>query len=270
MPNLTDFFKNNDKNQDSLGKMIEPLKRSFGIDVFWYSTIEENGQFSTLCTYDDAFGYFWENGCYRDMGFYVTPARLKSGYFLLDHDADYKKYMDGNPAEYPLFHPFLIIRKENKNRANLFGFASKTITPTLPSLYINNLSLLNSFVDYVMEDPKDKNCLLDLIELVGHDAFYKRNYGDAYIANPEQSRAFLRQIGVSRELLTAALGLSSREKEVLLACVEGKTAAQNGQELHLSPRTVQSYLENTKNKLGILSREELLECGKLLKMGGFL
>ncbi|MCE5295278.1 MAG: LuxR family transcriptional regulator [Chlamydiales bacterium] len=268
--NFTDFFKYNDRHQDYLGKVVDPLKRSFGLDVFWKSSIKEDGQFSTICSYTEAFGHFWENQCYRDMAFYVTPRRLKSGYFLLDHDVDYTKYMDSARVKHPLYHPFLIIRKEGKNKANLFGFASTQVTPALPSLYMNNLPLLNSFLDYISEDSKTKEGLIDLVELIGSDSFYNRQYGENSVPKPEQSSPFLRQLGLSKELLNAALKLSIREKEVLLACVDGKTAAQNGEELDLSARTVQFYLENTKNKLGVLSRDELLHCGKLLKIGGFL
>ena len=100
MQNFTDFFRNNDKNLDFLGKISEPLKRAFGIDVFWSSTVHEDGKFDCLCSYDDAFGYFWENECYNDMAFYVAPSHLKSGYFLLDHDVDYSKYMYNTHEKY--------------------------------------------------------------------------------------------------------------------------------------------------------------------------
>ncbi len=270
MQNFNDLFKGNEKEQDYLEKLVDPLKRLFGIDVFWYSTMHDTGQFNTVCSYNDAFCHFWENECYLDMAFYVSPSRLKSGYFLLDYDADYKKYVDGIQVKYPLFHPFLIIKKENDTRATLFGFASTKPMPLLPSIYVNNLPLLNSFIDYVLEDPKTEDGRLNLAKLLGHDAFYKRNYGKSSTPNLNERSAFLREIGIPKELLNAACRLTAREKEVLLACVDGKTAAQNGKELNLSVRTVQSYLENTKNKLGILSRGELLECGKLLKMGGFL
>ena len=270
MKKFTDFFRNNDQNQDFLSKLTDPLKKSFGIDVFWSSTLLENGQFSCLCSYNDAFGHFWENQCYKDMGFYVCPSRLKSGYFLLDHDADYKKYMDNTQVKYPLFHPFLIIRKEGKNKANLFGFASKQHTPSLPSLYINNLSILNSYLDYFIEEQNDQNTVINLAQIRGYDAFYKMHYGENCLPSPDRNSSFLKQIGVSKDFSSGALGLSAREKEVLLGCLAGKTATQNGEELGLSARTVQFYIENTKNKLGTMSRKELLENGRLLKMAGFL
>lgn len=270
MQNFRDFFRNNDKNLDFLGKVCEPLKRAFGIDVFWSSTIHEDGKFDCLCSYDDAFGYFWENECYNDMAFYVAPSHLKSGYFLLDHDADYTKYMDNTHEKYPLYHPMLIIRKESKNRAKLFGFAAKKYNPALPSLYLNNLAILNSFFDYYFASQKEQMFQMDLAHLRGHDAFYKRQFGQDCFATPEAFSAFLKQLGLSMELLTAAKYLTVREKEVLSFCVDGSTAQETGEELGLSRRTVQFYLENVKNKLGILSREELLQYGRLLKMSGFL
>jgi DNA-binding CsgD family transcriptional regulator len=40
--------------------------------------------------------------------------------------------------------------------------------------------------------------------------------------------------------------------------------------LELSPRTVQYYIENVKDRLGIITREELIQSGQLLKMSGLL
>ena len=164
----------------------------------------------------------------------------------------------------------LMIRKEGKNTAKFFGFAAKKYTPALPSLYLNNLTLLNSFFDYYFATQKEQMSQIDLARLRGHDAFYKRQYGHDCHPTPEAFSAFLKQLGLSRELLIAARSLTVREKEVLLFFVDGSTAQETGEELGLSFRTVQFYLENVKSKLGILSREELLQNSRLLKMGGFL
>lgn len=58
--------------------------------------------------------------------------------------------------------------------------------------------------------------------------------------------------------------LSDRERECLQQLLLGKTATEIGQALHLSPRTVESYLENLKEKLSCHSKRELFSRAQLL------
>jgi DNA-binding CsgD family transcriptional regulator/predicted SnoaL-like aldol condensation-catalyzing enzyme len=57
--------------------------------------------------------------------------------------------------------------------------------------------------------------------------------------------------------------LSDREVDCLQQLLLGKTAIEIGQFLHLSPRTVESYLENLKEKLSCDSKRELFSRAQL-------
>lgn len=59
------------------------------------------------------------------------------------------------------------------------------------------------------------------------------------------------------------VSLSDREIECLQQLLHGKTAMEIGQFLHLSPRTVESYLENLKEKLSCHSKRELVSRAQL-------
>ncbi len=272
MNKFCDLINNNEKWHDRLDQMIDPLQRSFGIDVFWHVTVHHTGQLSSLCSYHDAMQHFWENKCYNDMDFFISPCQLKNGYFLLNYDAGYEKYLDGITGKYFLHHPFLMIRKEGKNKAHLFGFSSKKNNPALPSLYMNNLPLLNGYLDHYLQQNrsvfhKSYDSAVDMVVLRGQSDFFGKKYGEESLGGKNLS--ILKELGLNSFHLKAASRLSAREKQVFYACVEGKTANQNGEELGLSPRTVYFYLEHVKDKLGIFSRDELIQTGKLLEMSGF-
>lgn len=65
----------------------------------------------------------------------------------------------------------------------------------------------------------------------------------------------LEERGVARERRALmALGLSSRQAEVLELVALGRTNAQVASDLHLSARTVQKHLENIYDRLGVRSR----------------
>ncbi|MBS3903877.1 MAG: response regulator transcription factor [Simkania sp.] len=52
--------------------------------------------------------------------------------------------------------------------------------------------------------------------------------------------------------------------------LQGETARSIGERLHLSSRTVESYLENIKNKLNCYQKTELLKRAQELQDYGFL
>lgn len=273
--NFKEFLRNNEKQQDTLKKLTEPLERSFGIDVFWHATVHNDGLSSNICNYNDSFCHFWENHWYQSIDFMVSPEHLNEGYFFLDYDNRYNKYTQKTAQKYPIYHPFMIIRKEGNHKANLFGFSSKRYLANLPSLYINNLSILNSYIDYFLKSdsnyktPSGEN-MIDLATVRGKDFYYGQRYGEGSLPQKKQNTSFLKQIGVCPNLLKAAENLTKREKEVLLTYLERKTAAQIGEELGLSHRTIQTYIENFKNKLSAFTKEELIASGKILNMAGLL
>ena len=53
--------------------------------------------------------------------------------------------------------------------------------------------------------------------------------------------------------------LSMRENEILCMVVEGKTSAEIGESLHLSPKTVESYRSRMMQKLGLSDMPELIK-----------
>jgi DNA-binding NarL/FixJ family response regulator len=53
--------------------------------------------------------------------------------------------------------------------------------------------------------------------------------------------------------------LSVRENEILCLVVEGKTSAEIGRSLHLSPKTVESYRSRMMQKLGVSDMPELIK-----------
>lgn len=55
------------------------------------------------------------------------------------------------------------------------------------------------------------------------------------------------------------LNLSPREQEILFYLIRGKTAKSTAKLLNLSPRTVETYLQHLKTKLGCRTKSELIE-----------
>ena len=58
---------------------------------------------------------------------------------------------------------------------------------------------------------------------------------------------------------TSSAKRSDREVEVLEQAATGKTNAEIGEALYISPRTVAQHLRSVYNKLGVNSRKELIQ-----------
>ncbi len=54
------------------------------------------------------------------------------------------------------------------------------------------------------------------------------------------------------------LNLTNKETDCLYYLIQGKSAKQIGKELALSPRTIEFYLNNAKNKAGCKSNSEII------------
>lgn len=271
---FTDFFKNNLQCNDALESILEPLKVHFGIDIFWYGSLDENGHFYNICSHIDLFESGWENECYKKVPYLIAPENLLSGYFYLDFDQKFQEALTPLEKNLTAYNSFMILRKKSPKTAQFFGFAAKTYNPHLASFYCNNVDILNKYVDYFLSEMTKKRSLqdramVDLKSLRKKEYLNARYNGNTIVQN-QGLTDLLQKMGMSKQLLNASKGLSPREKQVLNALVDKQTASETGGQLGLSHRTVQFYLENTKNKLGLYSRAELAECATLLKMAGYL
>lgn len=61
--------------------------------------------------------------------------------------------------------------------------------------------------------------------------------------------------------------ITKREQDCMKLTICGKSARQVGQELGISQRTVEEYLNNLKKKLGVKSKPELIEKVISILMG---
>lgn len=77
--------------------------------------------------------------------------------------------------------------------------------------------------------------------------------GGGYYTNPEMEN------GRSRKSSTKALFLTKREKQIITLTTEGRSSAEIGDELFLSPHTVNTHRRNIYSKLGVSNIKELIK-----------
>ncbi|HEV2614577.1 MAG TPA: helix-turn-helix transcriptional regulator [Gammaproteobacteria bacterium] len=88
------------------------------------------------------------------------------------------------------------------------------------------------------------------------DAMSLHNFGHAFLALMSTGLLNTTQLPIN---IRHDIYFSRREEEVLAQLVRGKTAKQIGEKLNLSPRTIESYIENMKIKTNCQSKFELID-----------
>ena len=84
--------------------------------------------------------------------------------------------------------------------------------------------------------------------------------GDMYFSNPITHTLITDYMQARTDTQADTLNsLSPRENEILCLVVDGKTSAEIGECLHLSPKTIESYRSRMMQKLGIADLTELVK-----------
>ena len=163
-----------------------------------------------------------------------------------------------------------IIMDVDGETAKGYGFAVTQPLQDITNTVINNLYSFKRFIHYFHNEAEEALKLMkkNSVDIISEcaDSFYKPTQYFDKLASTTDPTAFLKVIDPKQfEMLKS---LSKRENECLKWLLRGLSAVQIGKKIHLSPRTVEFYIENVKNKLGCSTKQELFEI--LLNCNDFL
>lgn len=189
---------------------------------------------------------------------------------MYDHitQPNFKKYLHQAKKDTGLDHGFSIINK-TADKVTIVGFAAPKKHRNLLPLYLNELPLFYHFIQYYIEEMnkiiiKMENDPIELYPLLGN-SFLSSGFENVQMSKV-QKQQFLHHIKYKEVGDT----LSEREKQCLQALLQGKSAKATAAALDLSPRTVEHYLENAKQKLACYNKSDLFAKAKELKNMGLL
>jgi len=140
--------------------------------------------------------------------------------------------------------------------------ATKKILESSPQVRIIILSMLGT-ADHVFRALQAGVRGFLLKESAGRevvDAVEAVYSGDMYFSRPITNTLVNDYMQMRQETDADTIEkLSLRENEILCLVVEGKTSAEIGRDLHLSPKTVESYRSRIMQKLGVSDLPELIK-----------
>lgn len=251
------------KFADEIAKKTRLLHDYFGIECFAYQKIELNGDYICLSDQPDLMTYCLENKIYIDSPYLRHPGSFHSGLIFNDRQIPANEPTNLLNISGKVFDPnntVAMIQKE-LNHVELIYMIGKPNNQRLNTLAWNHQLLLKRFIEHFKNELSpiflqlDKDSI-NLAAIMPHN-FYREDQL-SYRLTQELQCNFLKALGY-QDVFSKAQILSCREKECLRMLLQGKTAKETAAKLVLSARTVESYLENMKSKLGCMNKSDLFD-----------
>lgn len=183
--------------------------------------------------------YFWRIG---------TPEKRKYYEILYEED---------------LWNTFVLYQKQ-KDFIEGFYFILPELNEKMDFL-LKNFGAFQRFVYYFQNKTnhlKDYDNYSDLIRFnVGEPGLSpKKNIMSNFLDNTPINN-------ISIEIQNQVIAITRREAECLDLFSKGKTSKEIARSLNISPRTVEQYVTNLKNKSGINSKSNLIDIFRKVKVG---
>ena len=253
---------------DKLNIFCTPLTDYLNISQFYYYHVSNAGHLVSLGS-----NHAWDEFFYSDKShlihtpYFRHPDNFLNGVSFIQN-VEYEQFEKILQTGHDKFNVNLSLQFMNKTKNGLeafgFGIKSKTLKDHLN--FSKELPLLRLFVKKFKEEfqptiqPLLNESQIDIGQLIGPD-FYK--VSTSVMPEPRSRRDFLKKMGV--DIFNP---LTAREYDVIKYLLKGYSASQIADELFLSTRTVEHYLERIKDKLGCISKTDLIQNAILLESIG--
>jgi DNA-binding CsgD family transcriptional regulator len=267
--NMANVFDNHSmiRYADDVASICQPLKQYFSINDFHYEKIYKDNSKTKLVSRADWVSFYYKNG-FQYFGEYETSiADIHGGFYLTAAMARQNIFMVAR-ENFNIDNGILIVDKY-EDYCELFWFGSVKGDLSALHFYLNNMDLIRRFILYfkeraasIIEKADRERILIPSKKIITDDSQIIMNKGRC------GRHDFINSIRVERYHLSGSYSyvmLTEREFECAVCLLEGKTAQQIGNNLHLSRRTVETHLANIKSKVSCKTKGDLIEI--LLKSG---
>lgn len=237
-------------SSNAIDEMVKPLKIFFGITSFVYQKKFFDGSETRLSNQPAWVKHFFQEKLYQHSVFEQGLNNLPKGKFLWSHLPQHQEVLS-QAREFNIDHGITFIEPHNDG-CEFFFLGTTRDKPEVAQLYLNHLDLLERFLLYFREKAvtlieqsnKDRIIIPEKIALLKNDSMLST-------INREGFQKLLRSPQLA--------ALSPRELTCLTLLQDGYTYKMIGGELNISARTVETYIEQIKQKTNSYSKKDLLK-----------
>lgn len=263
-------------NADCLRAICKPLNK-LNISYFSHVNIDKEGQFSALTNNPEFHTHYLENSYYHAD---IHLSELGQSSKLIIWDAlgfdGISQKMDDDAEAFNIRHTFTIVEK-NSFGDNYYHFSTHIRDGSFNQIYLSNLDLLNMFIKHfnsTIGQSKELSKAYDIkftidqneaaysigefqhLEIIRSDFMREISLNSA--VEMETRRIFKNSTFLIHKDTHRAVSLSKQQTRCLLLLMQGFTATETANQMNLSHRTINHYLENLRDKLGCRNGKELI------------
>lgn len=242
--------------------ICQPIFDLFKITYFSHTRAAAGNLFTHLTTHPEILEFFFTDkypisftngeGYFLNSGFYVESH--------MEKNLHSKEKLTKISKHFNINHIVYMIEKGEKYH-DLYSFGTSHQNEQVINQYINNMHLLKQFILYY----KGKSApLLNKIQLIKYDDEYIMSRGKTNILTVDNAldvKKFTQETIVKKMQIAGKFGnvyISKREFECLKYLLKNNTQKEIAKIMILSPRTVETYINNLKIKLGYETQKELI------------
>lgn len=238
------------------------LQEHLNIDYFMYrrETIDfnHNNKRTVAVLANDALA-LEHIATYNDTVSSLYTINPKDYYFV---DAHYPRQVSAMANDLGLYNPFTRQMRISANEWEWVSFATRSPDQKFLNFFLHNRDLLDKFIDYFIEKAED------IIEASVENKFLASGdigyFDGKKMFGSEKSRElFLSAIKTKHRFLADKFGnrikIPTAEFENLELLSKGRSIKEIAKCLDLSPRTVETNLIRSKNRLSCHTKKELLD-----------
>lgn len=250
---------------DQIRPLLTPLFDAFEISHFSYFFVTNEGYSACLGTHPEWVEFYLYNNLFLHNPFLRSPNLIPEGVFFTQSIKDPQYRETKKHAKKFGIEDSLMLTSKKGEILQGFSFGLDKHEKN-QSLFANEIPLLRRFCDEF-----EKRAQRALQELAAEPIDVRQFIGDTFYKNQNWfSLDAKKRKNLLIQLNFKIPDLSLREKECLKFYLQNETAKSIAERLNLSSRTVESYLENIKNKLDCYKKPELIKKAQELQDYGLL
>lgn len=255
---LQESYKFNLAKQKKIQSICSPLEAFYKIRLIQFRRFYFSGGLTCLFNHEEWMETSFQNQYWHSSVFYKKLEQLQtksSLYYLWPDNPVPSDAIYSALYQHGIWYGFHICKKL-MDCIEIYTFASAKRNSQAREIYLLETDVIEKFIQYF------KSKMFPQIEKVEKDILIPFQ-----IILPENSqkeemkKKFFQEISASNYYIRTRNGsvkLTKREKDCLSLLAHGKKKKEIGSSLNLSARTVESYLENAKNKAKCLTISQLL------------
>jgi DNA-binding CsgD family transcriptional regulator len=236
---------------------ISSVLKPYGIHFFGYSRHFDNGTFYAFVSNKELYLHHLQQGYPLDPGIPEEMMSYKFHYIPIpDPRNKYSQVIHDNQNYFNIGHCIYFVERFN-GYTDICYYASTPDNFGIINFYLNGADILENFKFYFKEK------LQDLLNKAKYSCVFTPQHLRPFIGmwnRPKNTfnQAFLKQISVNRYILDNQISITSKELQVLKLLAKGNTIKETSKIINISPRTVETYLNNLRNKLNLQGKQDII------------